>query len=125
MKRIIEHLRHSRRRIPFRADEIGSPDISDKERVARKDLLRLVRQFIIDDGYRYALRRMTGSFQYSKHNIADLEFIAVLYGEVVKCRLSSCAEDDLGACALGEFAVAAYEVGVKMRFDHIFDFESV
>src|ERR1051325_2151661 len=36
-----------------------------------------------------------------------------------------CAEDDLRASAHGDLLMAADEISVQVRFDHVFDFESV
>jgi hypothetical protein len=35
------------------------------------------------------------------------------------------AEDDLRACSGGEFLMAGHEIGVKVRFDHVFDLQSL
>jgi hypothetical protein len=66
---------------------------------------------------------MTRRFHKSQDYAADLEFIAICDAAMRKRDSSLSAKNNFGACACREFVVTAYEVGVKMSLDDVFNLE--
>jgi hypothetical protein len=66
---------------------------------------------------------MTRRFHESQDYAAYLEFIAICDPAMRKRDYSLSAKNNFGACSCSEFVVTAYEVGVKMSLDDVFDLE--
>src|SRR5262245_50386191 len=123
MQTVVKHSGHLLRREAFRADQVRSPDVADEERVAGQDFLRLIRGLGVGDQNGDAFLRVAGSLQHAENDFADPELVAVLAGRVIHRRVRFTPEAYLSPRAFGKLAMAADEIGVQMRLDHISDLQ--
>src|SRR5262245_1223624 len=121
MQTVVEHSGHLLRRETFRVDQVRSPDVADEERVAGQDFLRLIRGLGVDDQNGDAFGRVARGLHDAENDIADPELVAVFGGRAINSRAGFTPEDDLRPSALGKLAMAADEIGVQMRLDHVSD----
>ena len=125
MQTVVKHSGHLFRREAFRVDQVRSPDVADEERVAGQDFLRLIRGLGVGDQNGDAFGRVAGSLQDAENDFADPELVAVFGGRVINSRAGFTPEDDLRPRAFGKLAMAADEIGVQMRLDHISDLQPI
>ena len=124
MQALVHHPGHLLRRVAARAREVGPPHVSDEKRVARQNLLRLGRDFGVDDDERDALGRVARRLQHAEPDTPDAQLVAVTHCAVWETCAGVRADDDLGAGARGQFPVAADEVRVQVRLDDVLDLQS-
>src|SRR6185369_91050 len=69
--------------------------------------------------------RVAGRFQKAQHYLAHSDLFAVSHGSMLKLDTGLRAEDDLCAGARRDLLMTADEVGVQVRFDHVFDLQTL
>ena len=120
---LVQHRRHHLRRVAARAREVGPSNVADEERVARQNLLRLRRDFRVNDDDGDAFGRVPRRFEKAQDDFPDLDLVAIVHRKVLEARARLRAEDDLRARARREFPVPAHEVCVQVRLDDVLDFQ--
>ncbi len=125
MERVVEHRRHLLGGEARGSGEIGASHVADEEGVAGEHERRLVRRVGVAHQRRQALGRVARRFQEAQRDLADAELVAVAHRAVGERDRSARSEHHLGARPLRELAVAAHEVGVQVRLDHVADAKAV
>ena len=123
MQTLVQHRRHELRRVAARAREVWAAHVADEKRVARQNLLRLRRDFRVNDDDGDAFGRVPRRFEKAQDDFPDLYLVAVAHRKVLEARARLRAEDDLRARARREFTVAAHEVCVQVRLNDVLDFQ--
>src|SRR5215475_335321 len=123
MQTVVEHSGHPLRREAIRTDQVRPPDVADEQRVAGQDFLGPTRNLGVDDQNGDAFGGVARSLQNAENDFADPELIAVFGGRVIESRAGLTPENDPGPRAPGKLAMAAYEIGVQVRLDHVFDLQ--
>src|SRR5262249_10299761 len=75
--------------------------------------------------YRNALRGMAGRFEHAQGDAAEVEFIAIVDGAMRESRAGPVPEHNVRPGAGREFPMAADKIGVQMRFNDIFDLQTL
>ena len=126
VERVVEHRRHLLGGEARGSGEVGASHVADEEGVAGQHERRLVRRVGVADQRRQALGRVARRLQEAQRDAADAELVAVVAPRGGGARAAALrSEDHLGARALRELAVAAHEVGVQVRLDHVADAKAV
>ena len=146
MQRVIHHRCHHLRRVSFAAGKIRPAHVANKQRVASENFLRLrrivnilaqrdfffpcsplllFRHFCVRDQNGNTLRRMSRRLHDPQDNFADLNLVTVFHSPMRKRRASFLAKHDLCTGPGRQLAMAADEIRVQVRLDHILDLEAL
>lgn len=120
-QRVVQHRPHLLGGEPFGSDQIGPPDVADEEGVAGEHSYWFIWIFSIFRQDRDALGSVPWGLEESQPNLADIQFVAVVDLQGGKLRVCPLPVNDLRARSFGQFDVPGDEVGVRVRFDHVFD----
>ncbi len=105
------------------AGEIGAAYVAYEEGVSGEDGAGLSRADEVGEDGADAFDSVAGSVEEVEVGVAELEGVAVFYGDVGESSVGIFAEVDAGSGALGQLVVAGDEVGVEMGLDDVLDAE--